>query len=363
MAQDDSSACSAPRSRSAIALAWPIGLLLLEATALTPFVEFSKGSMALFASPHFLTAGIVALATFFLIVTATESRDLEPESDSVVSWPSLWSLNFCPWPSLRWKWLGGHLLILISFVWLTLTLHARSSAGGVSWPLSIVWLLTGTMVALSILLVFIPLAGVISIARHYIWQVAVAAAIGMGLIMMTPAVRGYWPDVDGPAIEGLKVLLNIYPGQALFSQSSNRWPIIGTPRMSLLVTPPCSELDSLLVFVLLGGTLWAAMGARLSAWKYLLFLVAGLTGLYALLSMRLYFMILIGLWAQDPYVAVKFAHSRISTLAFLLYTLGILYLASRVARPTIGSVIHSSMSEEEIEESAEYEKVEAVPNS
>jgi exosortase/archaeosortase family protein len=105
------------------------------------------------------------------------------------------------------------------------------------------------------------------------------------------------------------------------------------------------------------------MGGRLSAWKYLIFLVAGLAGLYALLSVRLYFMILIGLWAQDPYVAVKFAHSRISTLAFLLYTLGILYLASRFARPTMEAGIPSSMLEEEVIESAETEKFETAFNS
>lgn len=353
------------RSRSAIALVWPIGLLLLEATALTPFVEFSKGSMALFASPHFLTAGIVVLATFFLIVTATEVGDsqTEAESKSAENRPSLLSLIFLPWSSLRLKWLAGHFLILISFIWLTLVLHTRSSTAGVSWPLSMVWLAIGSAVALSILLAFIPLAGVIAIVRHYIWQAGVAAAIGVGLILMTPAVRSYWPVVDDPALAGMNVLLNIYPGEALVTQSSNRWPIIGTPRMSLLVTPPCSELDSLLVFVLLGGTFWAAMGARLSAWKYLLILVAGLAGLYALLSVRLYFMIIIGLWARDPYVAVKFAHSRISTLAFLLYTLAILYFASRVARPTVHSENYSSMPVEEESESSDAEQMETALHS
>ena len=348
MPHDSPPACSATRPLSVITLAWPIGLLLLEATLLTPFVEFSKGGMALLASPHLLTVGIVVIATFFLIVVATEGRSSAAESG--INRPSIWHLALQPWKDVRRGWLVAHLVILAAFIWLTLNFHARASTVGVSWPLAVGWVLAAAWVAFSLVLAFTSLAGVLAIVRHYFWQASVAVAIGMSLISMTPAVRAYWPDVDDPALAGLNVLLNIYPGQAIVGQNSNRWPIIGTPRMSLLVTPPCSELDSLLVFVLLAGTLWAAMGARLSAWKYLLCSLAGMAGLYALLSARLYFMILIGLWASNPYFAVKFAHSRISTLGFLLYTLSVLYVASRVARPTKRLMSVESMPVEEEEE-------------
>jgi exosortase/archaeosortase family protein len=349
----------APRDRrtaAVIGLAWPIGLLLLEATALTPFVEFSKGGMAFLASPHLLTAGIVAISTFVLIVAAMKFQSPQSEaaiaeavseSNVLAGRPAGWKTLLRPWAGVRLAWLGAHAMILTAFVCMTLTLHARSSTVGVSWALSFVWLLAAASVAASILLAFIPLRGLISLAHRYTWQACVASAIGAALILMTPAIRGFWPDVDRPALRGLNVLLNMYPGQAISSQGSHRWPIIGTPRMALLVTPACSELDSLLIFVLLAGTLWAAMGARLSAWKYLLLLLAGLAVLYALLCLRLYFMILIGLWSHDAYVAVKFAHSRISTLVFLLYTVGILSLASKVARPTIAPRIRESLSEEE----------------
>lgn len=328
---------------SVFVLAWPVALLLLEATVLTPFVEFRVGGMAYLADPQFLTAGIVALAAFFLIVLVSEEPPAESALDPAVAGEVLvepqvasgGSHIFRPLTRLRWGQVGVHLVLLAAFVWLTLALDTKSKIGAVAWPYSIGWITLAGCVALSILAAFVPLASVWAIVSRFTWQGAIAAAIGTGQLLLTPFVRSYWPEVDDPLLSGMNALLAIFPGNPLIGLSSNRWPIIGTSHMSLLVTPPCSELDSLLVFALLAGTLWAAMGSRLSAWKFLLLISAGMAGIYALLSLRLYFMILLGLWANDPYVAVDFAHSRISTLALLVYTMLVLGLGSKFCRPTV----------------------------
>lgn len=315
-------------------LAWPVGLLLLEATALTPFVEFSQGSMAWLANPFILTGGIVSVAAFMVIVMALNQS--EPSDRAAEPLDSTGAISYArmllsPWSHLRYGWFAAHGLLYLVFFWWSISLHARAERVGVGTLRAALWLLLGVAVAVSIFRAFLPLKSLLAIASRHAWQVGVALAVGVAMVALTPVARDYWTSVNGPGLELLTILLNVYPGDALVDLSRNRWPIIGTQRVSLLVTPACSELDSLLAFALLSGTYWAASAERLSAWKYVLGLALGLVGMYLLLVARLYFLVLIGEWTSNPFVAVKFAHSRLSTFALLLYTLGALCLVGNLA--------------------------------
>ena len=84
-----------------------------------------------------------------------------------------------------------------------------------------------------------------------------AAGMGIVTIVLVPVIRQVWPLTAGPSIHMARTLLDWFPGEAVSRSSGDGLPIIGTSRLTLLVTPECSEMDSLLFFWLLGAVLLA----------------------------------------------------------------------------------------------------------
>ena len=324
-------------SSSFARLIWPVGILLVEATALTPFVEFRSGGMAVLAHPLMLSAGIVTLAAFFLLVISTphrvdsaESSDAEPTErpqNAFIYWFDQ------PWRTVKLKLIAVHLVLVGGFAWLSLMIQSKSELNGISYVLPALWFTLGIGLTYTLFCAFLPLRQVMQLVRKHTLQASIAGVIGISLLLLVTPMRDLWTTVDGPMLVVLEEMFSLYPGNARIDTVSYHWPIIGAASISLLVTPPCTELESLLVFLLLGGTLWVAKWDELSPWRFLLVLLCGLISIYVLLILRLYFLVLIGHLASDPYVSVGLAHSRVSTLALLIFSLLVISIGSKLSVP------------------------------
>ena len=110
--------------------------------------------------------------------------------------------------------------------------------------------------------------------------------------------------------------------------SGDGLPIIGISKLTLLVTPECSEMDSLLFFWLLGAVLLAQRWKNLHKSRFLFVIVVGSGLLYFLNAVRIYSLILIGI-KYSPGVCVSLAHSRMGALVLLGVSLIMLWLGLR----------------------------------
>ena len=334
-------------------LAWPVGILLFEITALTPFVEFKAGGMVLLANPLMLSACIVTLATFFLLL-ANSNRITNAFPDAAEASHEIQRQSFAfwlrqPWQNVKWTWLLTHLVLFGVFVWLTLNLHSKSTEQGPLWLLPIAWIVLAIGLTYSLVTAFISCSSVLQLLRRYALQAVVAGTIGVSLLLLISPVRNLWTTINGPMLIALEEMFNLYPGNANINTISYRWPVIGASQISLLVTPPCSELESLLVFILLGGTLWVAKWEDLSPWRFLLVLAAGSFVIYLLLIFRLYLLVVVGSLANDPYVSVGLAHSRVSTLILLIFSMVLLSVGSKLAvRPEPVEIDPDLLANEEL---------------
>jgi len=324
-------------------------------------VEFSSGGMAWLANPLFLSAGIMTLATFFVLLVSTgedsspavnETSSAPADHSSTADQPGQLSLRariFSPWRAVNLRWLAIHLFLIGCFVWITLLLHTKPHSHSVSWLLAFGWFALGAAVAISVLRAFLSFSSLWNFVRRYALQASVAAAVGVSMLLLITPTRNLWTHVDDPGLTFLAVMLDVYPGNANINTTTYRWPIVGTKQLSLIVTPACSELESLVAFLLLGGTLWVARAEQLSAWRYIVFLSVGLLLSFSLLFVRLYLLVLLGQWASDAYVSVNLAHSRIGTLLLMLCSLLMVYLGGKLAAKPVAQVMEQSPAEETAE--------------
>lgn len=104
--------------------------------------------------------------------------------------------------------------------------------------------------------------------------------------------------------------------------------LLRTPRLALLVTPGCSELDTFVAFWLVGGSLAVAHWSEIRQLCIWLTALLGTTLLYVLVALRLYVLVVLGIYLS-PKTCVGFAHSRISSMFSLTVISAFLLVASR----------------------------------
>lgn len=294
---------AAPASRRSLwRLVLPFAILLVEVAGITPFVELPERPITSIANARLFSGLVVSLVAF---VWLTADRLVQP---------GLVLRRRRPVESLFWGCL--HLVLLHWFVLLTLQLN--DAANGTNWGpgLSAVWAILACGVAMTAYLPFLPVSSLWRCVRQSSRPALLAVIPGIAMVVLTPHARRLWPIVHGPATSAARAMLELYPGSSLGGVREDGLPTIGAQRLLLLVTPQCSEMESLLAFWLLALTLLAARRQKLRKLHYVAACVIGTVFLYCLNAGRLYALVLIGLrFSAD--VCVNIAHSRIGGILFL----------------------------------------------
>ena len=159
-------------------------------------------------------------------------------------------------------------------------------------------------------------------------QMIAAILAGVLFFVLVPTARRLWPSVCDPAMRINAVLIEQYPGNAVYARNGDGLPLIGTEGMLLLVTPACSELESLLAFCLMGGTILCAAWRGLHRIRFLIILGLGLCAFYGLNALRIYALVLIG-WSFSAEHCVRLAHSRVASVVFIAVSVLVCTFAAR----------------------------------
>jgi hypothetical protein len=218
--------------------------------------------------------------------------------------------------------LAFNCLLYVFFFQYTLSLDQGSSWGGV-----VVWALAAVTVGMTAFLTFYSLQSLTSLMVSSPIQVLGATAIGVALGFGSPWFQSLWPAVCGPALTMDRVLLRATygAGEAVTGRNGNGFPLLGTGRLLLLVTPQCSELEAIPALWLLGAAAAFVRWRILRKLRWALLLVGGTILFYLLIAVRLFGLIVIGM-NSSVQVAVNLAHSRISGMLFLV--LAVLFVAA-----------------------------------
>jgi exosortase/archaeosortase family protein len=281
-------------------LAGPLLLLLLEVGLLTPFVEFSTGPVASVASARVCTGLLFSVIAFLFISSRAVGEQLAAS---------------LPYPRARPLALLTNLGLYGLFFVYTLVLQGDPVASPSAWWAAALWGALALGVGLSAFLAFVPLRLLHSLAKRCWGKGLVAAGLGAGLALLSPHVQGLWPRLQGPAVAINRLLLSWTYGQAVGGTTPAGDAVVGTPRLLLLVTPGCSELDSLAAFWVLGGALLVLRRGELRKTRFLLVLLLGGALLYLLNAARIYGLVVIGT-ELSARLCVSLAHSRLGWIGF-----------------------------------------------
>jgi hypothetical protein len=281
--------------------------LLAEVAFLTPLVEFEHGPVQWVASARVCSAILVGAAAFLLLAGRTLGGVLNQGRRP--GWPVAAA--------------AVHLTLFAAFCWFTFRLAGRAGPLLTAWADTVGWGLLAAGVAWTAFLPFLPADFGVRVCRACPGFVLAAVALGAGFAVLSPWAQGLWLRCYRPVLALDQRLLERTYGQALAGTTAEGCPVLGTPRLLLLVTPQCSEMDALLVW----GLLWAAAvwgrWAEFAKARMVLCLVGGAALLYGLIALRLYVLVVIGLhWSAQT--CVSLAHSRVSGIGFLALTLGLL---------------------------------------
>jgi exosortase/archaeosortase family protein len=296
---------SASRSGARFRVVGPAVLLGLEAGALTPFVEFSGGPMGYLASGRVCSAVLVALAVLCILLRRDRVVPAHREHR----------------PGADWAWAFAHLAFFGIFVLLTLRLQRHESArAGI--PETALWAALALAVAMTAFLAFnapskAGLYPVLPVRRGL-----AAVEAGGAFALVVPWFQACWPPLSGLAVALVRTLLTWTHGDGISGTDATGYPIVGTRRMALLVTPQCSETDAILAFWLLAV---AAVGMRfrdVRLGRAVLAAAAGAGFIYLLNAVRIYVLVVVAVQVS-PEACVRLAHSRLSQLAFLVVTAGL----------------------------------------
>jgi exosortase/archaeosortase family protein len=284
-------------------LAGPLLLLLAEVGALTPFVEFSRGPMALVADGRVCSGLLFSLVVLALLVTPRGTDGARPTTATPTH------------PRRTARRLALHLGIYLGFVVWTVELSRHASPESVPVAIALGWLLVAATVGGTAFLVFFRLRELGAWVMGSRLPLAVALGCGASLVLVTPWVQGLWARVCPPALAITQTLLRWTFGEGLVGMTAEGIPLLGTRRLVLFVTPQCSELEAIPALWLLGGAVTAVHWREWSRVRVAGALLVGTAVLYLLLAVRLYGLVVAGI-EISPKVAVGLAHSRVGDIVF-----------------------------------------------
>jgi exosortase/archaeosortase family protein len=300
---------------------WPrfatgVVLLLAEVAALTPWVEFTAGPIQYLASARLCTGLLFAIVTLGFLTDG----GFNPQGNKN--------------PALESRWIPVRLMLNVflyaGFFWFTLWLSRNPDPADSGWPLALLWLAWALGVGASCFLSFCSWSE-LAFVRKWPGRLLIACSVGVSLVALTPWIWNLWPWACQPAMRLDQLLLRWSPGEAVFGFNVDGFPVLGTPKLLLLITPQCSELDALLAFWLLCGTMMVARWRTLSLLRCIVVLAIGTVLLYFLMALRLYGLVALGL-TVSPRAAVDLAHSRVGSIILLSTAIALTWLMLHCCR-------------------------------
>ena len=179
---------------------------------------------------------------------------------------------------------------------------------------------------LSMIAIVAPLRGLAAMAWTWRTRVAAAAAAGLGILLLSEVVTAMWQSMAWATLEMTAAILRLYETDVLVD-TVDRGIRVGA--FGVQIWDTCSGSEGLaLVTGFVTIYLWA-FRSELRFPHALILYPVGLAASWLLNSARIAALVSVGAHVS-PEMAVKGFHSQAGWIAFLLVTLGLMWLAGRV---------------------------------
>ncbi len=287
----------------------PVFLLAIEVIILTPLVEFGSGWMAYLANPKLCSALFLAMALFILLSIS----DLELPSQG---------RN----PKYAILWFFMNIGCFYYLIQLSLKLLASDRKEGIAWFDAVGWLTVVSLTGISAILTFLPLSSIIAWIQHS-WHKAVGALVlAINFVLLVPDIQKIWNVTHPSTIAMAAEMLESCGRKAEIGLARMHNPRLGIQGKGtrLIVTRYCAEMESLATFLFIALVLCIAYLSRIRWLPWLTIVCVGLGSIYFLNAIRIAALVEIaGTWG-NPQLAVNLAHSRLSGIFFLGFSIVLL---------------------------------------
>ncbi|MBU0758396.1 MAG: archaeosortase/exosortase family protein [Nanoarchaeota archaeon] len=174
-----------------------------------------------------------------------------------------------------------------------------------------------------VFIVFLALAVYNSgIFRYYFHlvkkQIPILAGILVGYFFLIQFFQTVWRFLGNFVAGSVYALLNITFNNAYIRTSSISTPSLGVGDFLVGISKECSGIDSLLLFLSLYTAILVLDWKRLDRKRMYMLLVPGVIGTILYNVLRVYLLLLVGVWIS-PEFAVDMFHSNIGWILFLVF--------------------------------------------
>ena len=230
----------------------------------------------------------------------------------------------------KWIWLVGNLAVFALFFWWTWQLDDKRGAnlsGATTWA----WPMVAMLVGLAAVLSCFSARSLFAWLRVHWHLWAGAAIIVFTYVMWIGNVQETWRWTSGSTIAIAEfVLENVQSKDVVVRPANVNLPVIGLKNGGgLTVTRFCAEMESIAAFWVIGLTVLAATWRSNRKIRFLCLMVAGTGMMYLLNGGRLAMLVLVRQLTTDGNFAVNLAHSRVSGILFLAFTVVLLLVTHR----------------------------------
>jgi exosortase/archaeosortase family protein len=115
-------------------------------------------------------------------------------------------------------------------------------------------------------------------------------------------------------------LLSLFYSTVSTAMNASGGPILRAEGFGVSIGPPCSGIDSMLLFIAFFAALFTLDRKIIRKWLYGLFFIIGLAGVYVINVLRLFLLMLAGIYIS-PRFAVGLFHTNAGWILFVLYFL------------------------------------------
>jgi len=115
-------------------------------------------------------------------------------------------------------------------------------------------------------------------------------------------------------------LLSLFYSTVSTAMNASGGPILRAQGFGVSIGPPCSGIDSMLLFIAFFAALFTLDRKIIRKWLYGLFFIIGLAGVYVINVLRLFLLMLAGIYIS-PRFAVGLFHTNAGWILFVLYFL------------------------------------------
>lgn len=160
---------------------------------------------------------------------------------------------------------------------------------------------------------------VIQFIKKYWKSLLIFFAVGLVYFFLIQFFQLIWYELSYFVTIVLKSLLGLTFDDVYFSEGSTTFgPKLGANGFNVGISNECSGIDSLLLFISLYTLLLTLDWKRMHVKRMLMLLIPGLIGTVAYNILRIYLLMLVGIYI-DPRFAIDVFHTNIGWMLFLVF--------------------------------------------